>query len=136
MMTRAITDRRPTTARGFSLIEVIISIAILSVGLIGAIRVFPVGLRASQRSALISRGTLVVQRTIEGLKLRPWDQLNEAVPVEHDDPFEVHVSVDQPEVEGLVDPTRLKRVQVTVSWEQEGHTRSLTAVTYLSRNGS
>ena len=127
---------RPATASGFSLIEVIISIAILSVGLIGAIRVFPVGLRASQRSALISKGTLVVQRTIEGLKLKPWDELDQSASVEHDDPFDVRVSVDQPEVEGLVDPTRLKRVQVTVSWEQEGRTRALTAVTYLSRSGS
>ena len=129
-------DRPWTKPAGFSLIEVIISIAILSVGLIGAIRVFPVGLRASQRAALMSRATLVVQRTIEGLKLKSWDQLDQPGSVEHDDPFDVRVVVDQPEVEGLADPTRLKRVKVSVSWEQEGRPRALSAVTYLSRSGS
>jgi prepilin-type N-terminal cleavage/methylation domain-containing protein len=51
--------------RGFSLIEVLISMAILSIGIVGAIRVFPVGLRASQRAELAARATQAGERTRE-----------------------------------------------------------------------
>ena len=114
----------------FSLIELIVSIAILSVGLIGAIRVFPMGLKASQRAAMLSRGTLVAQRTLEGLKLKTWDELAPGEDTSLEDPFEVKVEIDEPTVDGIDDATRLKRLAVTVSWLQDGRPRSLTTVTY------
>ncbi len=129
-------SRIPHSARssgGFSLIEVVIAIGILSIGLVGAIRVFPVGLRASQRASLISRGTLAVQRTLEATKLKSWDELTPGDSVTQEDQFEIAVSIDQPKVEGLVDPKRLKRVSVTVTWMQEGRPRSLSAVTLFHR---
>jgi len=33
-------------------------------------------------------------------------------------------------VEGVIDPSRLKRIAVRVSWIQEGRLRSLTLLTY------
>ena len=120
--------------RGFSLIEVVIAIGILSVGLVGAIRVFPVGLRASQRAAQISRGTLIVQRTLEELKLKSWDQLAPGTTASRQDPFDVTVAIDQPVVAGLVDATRLKRISVRVTWQQDGRPRSLSAATLIRRH--
>jgi len=120
----------------FSLVEIIVSIAVLSVGLVGAIQVFPVGLRASQRAELVSRATIAAQRTIESLKLVSWEELKAGESTSHEDPFDVTVVIDQPEVEGVVDPTRLKRVTATVSWTQEGRVRSLTVATYLHRQSS
>ncbi|MBI3331269.1 MAG: type II secretion system protein, partial [Candidatus Omnitrophica bacterium] len=61
----------------FSLVELLISMAILSVGLVGAMRVFPMGLRASVRAELHSRAALAAQRTIESLKLEPWEALED-----------------------------------------------------------
>ncbi len=117
----------------FSLVEVIIAVAILFIGLFGVIRVFPVGLRASQRSELVSRATLLAQRTLEPLKLKTWSELAEGETTDAADPFTITPSVDQPLVEGLADPSRLKRVVVTVGWTQEGRARSLTMVTYVRR---
>jgi len=123
--------RNPQSA--FSLVEVVISIAILSVGLIGAIRVFPVGLRASQRAELLSRATLAAERTVESLKLRSWDELPLGESTSREEPFDLAVSIDQPTPEGVVDSSRLKRISVTVSWTQEGRPRSLSVVTYVRR---
>ncbi|HLD78326.1 MAG TPA: hypothetical protein VJB16_04835, partial [archaeon] len=59
------------------MIELIISMAILSVGLFAGIRVFPVGLGASKRAELRRRAAFAAQRTIESLKLAPWAELAE-----------------------------------------------------------
>jgi type II secretory pathway pseudopilin PulG len=114
----------------------VISIAILSVGLVGAMRVFPVGLRASQRAEMVSRATLAAQRALESLKLKAWDELEAGETTSQEDDFDVTVVIDQPEVEGLVDSSRLKRLSVTVKWMQEARARSLTVVTYVHRPGS
>ena len=121
-------------ARAFSLIALAIAIAILSVGLIGAMRVFPVGLRASQRSEMSSRAAIAAQRTIESLKLAPWSELAEGEKTTKEEGLEVTTRVTQPVAEQLVDPTRLKRVEVSVRWLQDGRPRELTFVTQVRRD--
>ena len=108
-----------------------ISLAILGVGLVGALRVFPVGLRASQRSEASSRAAILLQRTVELLKLRPWEELVEGESSAQEDAFEVTTRIGQPTLPGLVDPTRLKAVEVTVRWTQQGRPRELGVLTYL-----
>lgn len=122
--------------RGFSLIEVVLAIGILAIGLFGAIRVFPVGLKASQRSEWLSRATLMAEQVLEPLKLKSWDELEQGQTTSMQDPFNVVVSIDQPQVEGLLDPARLKRVGVTISWMQEGRLRSITMVSYVQQQSS
>ena len=133
-----------TLRAGFSLIEVVISLAILGIGVFGAMRVFPVGLRASQRAELISRASLTAQRTMESLKMVSWEDLT-TQPTVDEDPLHITVAVDEPAIEGLVDASRLKRVLVTVSWAQarpgsgadgragDGKTRTLELVSYVRR---
>jgi len=120
----------------FSLIELVISLAILSVGLVGAMRVFPVGLRASQRAEMSSRAALAAQRAIESLRLKPWATLEEGETVAEEDAFTVTTRITQPQLEHLADPTRLKTLEVSVQWLQDGRARTLTFLTYVRRETS
>lgn len=117
--------------RGFSLVEVVVSLAILSVGLLAAMRVFPMGLRASQRSERSSRAVMAAQRTIESLKLKPWSELVDGATSVTDGPYTITVRVAAPAVEELSDPSRLKAVDVVVAWEEDGRPRRATFVTHL-----
>ncbi len=107
--------------------------AILSVGIVGAMQVFPVGLRASQRSELNSRATLAAQRVIESLKLKTWDQLPDGETTDQDGEFTITTRITSSPVAHLADPTRLKRVQVLVHWSQAGQPRQLAFITYVRR---
>ena len=125
--TLRIAIRIPQSA--FSLVELIISLGILSVGLVGAMRVFPIGLRASARSEMSSRATMAAQRILESLKLRSCEDLTqETTTVEE---FTVTTRLGQPDLAHLVDPARLKTLEAMVAWTQEGRPRALTFVTYV-----
>ena len=113
----------------FSLVELIISLGILAVGLVGAMRVFPVGLQASKRSELSSRATIDAQRTLESLKLNSCSQLQDAETSE--EALTVTTRVAQAQAEHVTDPNRLNVVDVTVGWTQDGRSRRLTFVTYV-----
>ena len=110
--------------------------AILSVGLVGAMRVFPMGLRASQRAEINSRATITGQRVIESLKLKSWDELAEGTTTAQDDDFEVTTTISQPNVEHLEDLSRLKAIEVTVRSAQSDRAHEIFFVTYLRRNTS
>ena len=110
---------------------------ILSVGLVGAMRVFPMGLRASQRSELSSRSAIAAQRALESIKLKPWAELADGETVEKDGDLELTTRIAPAEPpEPLTDPARLKRIEVTVHPSQADRARPLTFVTYLRREAS
>jgi prepilin-type N-terminal cleavage/methylation domain-containing protein len=120
--------------QAFSLIELVIAIGILAVGLVGSLRVFPVGLRASRRSEVNSRSAMAAQRVIESLKLRSWETLTDGETVVQEDEFKVTTQVASSGVARLVDPSRLKRVDVIIEWEQEGSVRRMAVSTYARRD--
>ena len=117
----------------FSLVELVIAIAILSVGLVGALRVFPVGLRASQRSELNSRAAIVAQRTLESLKLKPWSLLADGETSAEVEGMRVTSRIRSIAPVPLTDATLLKVLEVAVQTMQQGSTSTLTVATYLRR---
>ena len=63
------------TLTGFTLIELIISIVILIVGLVGVLLIIPLAQRASGRSALASRASILASEKIEELKSKGYEEL-------------------------------------------------------------
>lgn len=117
----------------FTIIELLIAMSILSVGIVGAMQIFPVGLKASQRSKMKSRAALVAQRSIESLKLKPWDELKEGESKETVDEFEVTSRIRSLSIEALTDPSRMKAFEVEVNWKENDRQRQLSFMTYAIR---
>lgn len=122
--------------RAFSLVELVISLAILSIGLVGAMRVFPVGLRVSQRAESRSRAVMAAQRTLELLKLAPWDELEEGETITEADDFTITTVIRAPKEALAIAPGRLRLVEVAVAWVQAGKTHEVRCVTYLRQPGA
>lgn len=108
-----------------------ISLAILSVGLVGAMRVFPVGLRVSQRAESRSRAVMAAQRTLELLKLTPWDELADGETTAEADGFTITTAVRAPAGDLALAPERLRMVEVGVTWTQGGKSHQVRYLTYL-----
>ena len=113
----------------FSLVEVVIAMAILAVGLFGAVRIFPVGLQASHRSELSSRAAIVAGRTLEAMKLKPCAELKDEEITQEG--MLLTTRLAPLTVPHLVDIQRLKGVELTVTWQQDGRSRSQVFVTYV-----
>ena len=61
--------------KAFTLIEMVISIVILIVGLVGVLLIIPLAQRASGRSALASRASILASEKIEELKSKGYAEL-------------------------------------------------------------
>ena len=59
---------RPARRRSFTVLEVIIALAILGIGLVGLIQLFPMGLEASRRAENNTRAAILAQQILESLK--------------------------------------------------------------------
>ncbi|MBU1862455.1 MAG: prepilin-type N-terminal cleavage/methylation domain-containing protein [Candidatus Omnitrophica bacterium] len=59
----------------FTLIELLISMVILIVGLVGILLVIPLGQRAYNRSNLTTRATIFASEIMEELKAKEYDEL-------------------------------------------------------------
>jgi prepilin-type N-terminal cleavage/methylation domain-containing protein len=81
--------RRPAARTGFTLLEVMVSAAILALGIAGVVTVSQQGLLALDTSRHLSAASSVMQSEMERLRLMSWAQLqivqdagNQEVPVD------------------------------------------------------
>jgi len=123
--------------KGFSLLELIIAIGVLAVGLVGILQIFPVGLRASYRSGMVTKATFLAQNRIEEVKIAGFDAITELPPkivlsgTEGD--FDWEIFIDEAYLEGLDSSDDLRKVTVTVRWVERNRPRSKDFITYVTR---
>ena len=122
--------------RGFSLLEVVIALAIVTVAVVGLMQVFQASLRSSRRSGMSSEISFLAQRLIEETKtvgvdrMLPSGEDGEFRWTLHSEPISVEgqVAASAGPLEGLPQPRQLS---VTVAWDERGRERTETFVAYI-----
>jgi len=122
---------------GFSLLELIIAIAVLAVGLVGVLQIFPIGLRASQRAGMMTKAAFLAQNKIEDVKLTGFDAITELPPKiplsGKDGDFEWNIKIDDVNLEGVENSSEMRKVTVILTWPERNTTRSKDFITYVTK---
>ena len=123
--------------KGFSLLELIIAIAVLAVGLVGVLKIFPVGLRASYRAGMITKAAFLAQNKMEEVKMEEFEKIIELPPKiplsGTTDDFDWEILIDEVYLEGLESVDDIRKVTVIVKWIKRNKTKRKDFVTYVAR---
>ena len=97
--------------RGFSMVEVVLSIALVAAVLLGLAQFFTLGLMNNMRAERVSKATFLVQQQIEQLRGLTADELNALGSGANDEQLDINS-------DGTLDFRRITEIQPTGSdWE-------------------
>jgi len=123
--------------KGFSLLELIIAVGVLAIGLVGVLRIFPVGLRASYRAGMMTKAAFLAETKMEEVKIAGFDAIVEMPPKillsGTEDDFDWEIFIDEVEIEGASSSNEVRKVEVIISWIERNRTRSKTFTTYITK---
>jgi general secretion pathway protein I len=123
--------------KGFSLLELIIAIAVLSIGLVAVLQIFPVGLRASQRAGMMTKASFLAQNKLEDVKLAGFDAITETPPriplSGKEGDLEWGIKIDSISLEGVESSNNMRKVTVTITWPDRNNIRSKDFITYVTK---
>jgi type IV pilus assembly protein PilV len=119
--------------KGFTLIEVMISMVILAIGILGLAPLMVLSIYSNTYSQDLTQATAVAQDRIEQLKnqgnflVMPY---TETTPNVNGSPYNRSIVVDNTSTDGTV-PAGVYRIKVTISWtDDKGMARSVDYYTY------
>jgi len=124
--------------KGFTLIEVMISIAILVIGLVGVVLVIPMAQKASGRSALATRSAIIASEKTEELKSKGYTELtSQATWSGADDPFTWEATVTDVaaidfELTETIPAEKFVKIVMTVTYKTQGKQRTDTFTTFYT----
>lgn len=116
--------------RGFTLLELMITLVVLAIGVLALGQLMPAGSRAMNRSRSVTSGTAFAAQKLEDLKALAWTDASLAAGTHTD------TSGKYARTWIITDNTPLagtKKVEVTVSWPSSSGTRSTVVRTYLTQ---
>ena len=121
----------------FTLLEIVIALAILAIGLVGILSLFPVGFEASRRASMLTEATILAQQQMEEFKLAGYNHLDTTYTDGAPSGF-----TDFPDGSGLKwqvtvtevnPPGNLKMLTLEIAWQEKGADQIETFVTYIAR---
>ena len=130
-----------TDNRGFLLLEILIAVAIFSIGFLAVGTLIVSATRANTTGNIVTQATLLAVETLETLKKEPVGAL---IPEAYSDPnnpvdargrkggiFKRSWVIDDP-----VGYNTSRRIRVSVSWERFGQSRKVELTTITRGNGT
>ncbi|MDW7711409.1 MAG: prepilin-type N-terminal cleavage/methylation domain-containing protein [Deferrisomatales bacterium] len=133
----SVLGRAPPGARGFTLVEALVAVAVFSVGLVSLAPLVVANVRANDEAAVRTRAVCVAQDRAEDLRGMDYPAVRSLAaapsPPANDGVYSVELAFPPvPAVEG--DEDDLTRVRVTVRWEPaRGGAREVSFVTTRAR---
>ncbi len=112
--------------KGFTIIEALISIFLITAGIVGLSRAFSAGLFASSSIDETAIALTIAQGKMEDIKNTAFGDLGDSGPLADTDFPDFNVSVD---IDEGTDPMQ---VDVTVSWQTKGGTDSVDLTTLIT----
>ena len=104
-------NNKPKKRKGFSLIEVLVAMALTTVALMGLIQLFLLGIAQNNRSDKMTNATFLAQQQIEQLRTFTADELNALTSLPIDDLINLNQDT-------AIDFRRITQVQISgFSWE-------------------
>jgi prepilin-type N-terminal cleavage/methylation domain-containing protein len=119
----------------FTLIEIIMAMAILAVGIIGVVRLLPVGLRTSKSAEMLTKAAFLGQKKTEELKLAGFEALSgQSIALQGEQgQYSWLAQVSAVSLAGLASSEDIRRLSLTVSWQERGSPRSQEFLTYIGK---
>lgn len=110
--------------QGFTLLEVIIAIAVLTLGIVMILQVFPLGFRVEKGTQMQTQAVLLAQEQIEELSSKAYQDITVGTTTENSlpTPFEkfsrqTKISYVNADLEEVAVETGLKKIEVIVWWQ-------------------
>ncbi len=121
---------------GFTIIEVIVTMVILSLGILGIARLMPLGARVSQHARLLTRASEYAQQKLEEIKTFKSNdaRLSAVIPTEPELLDTVFQFQRWYTVTDDVPMTDMKLVVVTVAYKTTIRQDTLRMRTYIAKN--
>ena len=115
------------TKRGFTLIEVVIALAILAVGLVGILSLFPIGFDAARRSVNSTQAALYSREKLEQVENAGFPSVGITTGTFTDPLYRWSQNVTAVSTAGV-----LRRVDLTVSWQYRTRNYQQVFTTYVA----
>ena len=119
------------SSKGFTLIEIVISLGILLVGILAILALFPIGFDSAKRSEDLTEATMHAQRIMEEIKNTGYPVIIPTTSLSSNR-FTYAVNTAAVTV-GTAAVANIQQVTVTVSWEYKGRLYNEPFVTLIPK---
>ena len=127
-MKRLYSLRYPTAGvHGFTLIEIVISLAILAIGLVGILSLFPIGFDAARRSVNSTQVALYAHERLEQVKNTGFPAVGLTTGAFPDINYQWSQNVSTVGASGT-----LRQVDLTISWQYRNRNFQQVFTTYVA----